>query len=187
MTEQSKYFDVDQKNRTWTVKRAENAHSMDLLVNGDKACEDMLETLENAGLLHSKDVLEGTSARKLLYPILIETMCNSMEATDSYKAQNNDALYTPEINLRVTLEDQLLWISVIDNGTGFPQELLDKVGNEPIISPKKGLPAGTHLGGRGQYLYVTRKIIEPLGWKIQMRNREDQHGAIVSIGIPLEN
>ena len=63
-------------------------------------------------------------------------------------------------------------LSVMDNGSGFQQKMLSRI-FEPYTTTKA---RGTGLG-----MAVVRKIIDEHHGRIDVANREDTHGAIVSI------
>ena len=63
-------------------------------------------------------------------------------------------------------------ISIADNGPGFDARLIARA-FEPYVTSK---PKGTGLG-----LPVVKKIIEEHGGRIELKNRKDGTGAIISI------
>lgn len=75
-------------------------------------------------------------------------------------------------NITVSLEklEDCCKIAIIDDGDGFPQELLDRI-TEPYITTK---PKGTGLG-----LAIVKKIIEDHGGKLELQNVDKGAMAVV--------
>lgn len=68
-----------------------------------------------------------------------------------------------------------LTIKIRDFGPGFPQELVEYAGKQPVVSKKHGLGVG---------LFLTYSTINRLGGKINLYNTESG-GACVEINLPL--
>ena len=68
-------------------------------------------------------------------------------------------------------------IQIRDFGSGFPDELVDVVGKQPVVSKKRGLGVG---------LFLTYSTISRLGGNIKHYNCESG-GACVEITLPLLN
>lgn len=66
-------------------------------------------------------------------------------------------------------------IKIRDFGPGFPQELVEYAGMQPVVSKKHGLGVG---------LFLTYSTINRLGGKINLYNMESR-GACVEINLPL--
>lgn len=90
------------------------------------------------------------------------------------------AVESPEISLETSVSDDMLVLSVQDNGGGFPAEMMLHV-FEPYMTTK---PHGTGLG-----LAIVKKIIEEHRGAIKIENvthaDTQQRGALVIISIPL--
>ena len=89
-----------------------------------------------------------------------------------------DALHEvqqPEIVLGTANEGGVLQLYVQDNGSGFPEHLLDRA-FEPYMTTK---PRGTGLG-----LAIVKKIVEEHGGSIAIENVASG-GTRVSISLPL--
>lgn len=69
-------------------------------------------------------------------------------------------------------------LTVADNGSGIPQEVLERLG-EPFFTTKG-------QGGTGLGLWVTQSILNRYGGNLQIRSsvREGRHGSIFSIFLP---
>ena len=68
-------------------------------------------------------------------------------------------------------------IKIRDFGPGFPAELVEFAGKQPVVSKKRGLGVG---------LFLTYSTINRLGGKIRLYNNESG-GARVEITLPLLN
>lgn len=79
------------------------------------------------------------------------------------------------IELHVAWDLQWLRLKIRDHGPGFPPEMVESAGRQPLISRKKGLGVG---------LFLTYSTIRRLGGTIQLYNAEP-HGACVEIALPL--
>ena len=81
----------------------------------------------------------------------------------------------PRIDIRSRRTADLLSLSVVDNGAGFPDKVLARA-FEPYITTK---PKGTGLG-----LSIVKKIVEEHGGRVELENLVP-HGASVTIFLPL--
>ena len=77
--------------------------------------------------------------------------------------------------VRTSVENGLASLRVIDNGCGFPPEILTRV-FEPYVTTK---PKGTGLG-----LAIVKKIVEEHQGLVEIRNL-DEGGACVCVKLPL--
>jgi PAS domain S-box-containing protein len=81
----------------------------------------------------------------------------------------------PEIRVTSSNDENWLHLAVQDNGSGFPEQLLDRA-FEPYVTSK---PKGTGLG-----LAIVKKIVEEHGGMISIENVAEG-GARVSLALPL--
>ena len=81
---------------------------------------------------------------------------------------------TPQITVRTDVENNYTMLRVIDNGTGFPPEILARV-FEPYVTTKA---KGTGLG-----LAIVKKIVEEHHGQVEIRNL-DGGGACVCVKLP---
>lgn len=81
----------------------------------------------------------------------------------------------PLIMVRTSVENGLASLRVIDNGCGFPADILTRV-FEPYVTTK---PKGTGLG-----LAIVKKIVEEHHGQVEIRNL-DEGGACVCVKLPL--
>ncbi len=106
---------------------------------------------------------DGNLIRQVLHNLL-------QNAVDALQGQPD-----PRITVRTEQRGDGARLRVLDNGLGFPDQLLPRV-FEPYVTSKS---KGTGLG-----LAIVKKIIEEHGGRVQARN-EDQGGGHVSITLPL--
>jgi PAS domain S-box-containing protein len=81
---------------------------------------------------------------------------------------------TPQITVRTDVENNHTMLRVIDNGTGFPPDILARV-FEPYVTTKT---KGTGLG-----LAIVKKIVEEHHGEVEIRNL-DGSGACVCVKLP---
>jgi YD repeat-containing protein len=82
----------------------------------------------------------------------------------------------PRITLRTECNASGLRVTIADNGSGFPAELMKRV-FEPYVTTK---PKGTGLG-----LVIVKKIIEEHGGTVEIAN-VTPHGARVTLDFPID-
>ena len=93
---------------------------------------------------------------------------------------NNAAEASPAelgIEFHATWDLDYITIKIRDFGPGFPPELVEFAGKQPVVSKKRGLGVG---------LFLTYSTINRLGGKINLYN-SDSGGACVEITLPLLN
>jgi two-component system sensor histidine kinase RegB len=93
---------------------------------------------------------------------------------------NNAAEASPAelgIEFHANWDLDYITIKIRDFGPGFPPELVEFAGKQPVVSKKRGLGVG---------LFLTYSTINRLGGKINLYN-SDSGGACVEITLPLIN
>ncbi|MCX7099511.1 MAG: ATP-binding protein [Methylococcales bacterium] len=93
---------------------------------------------------------------------------------------NNAAEATPPelgIEFHASWDLDTITIKIRDFGAGFPPEVTEFIGKQPVVSKKRGLGVG---------LFLTYSTINRLGGKINLYNSETG-GACVEITLPLLN
>lgn len=83
----------------------------------------------------------------------------------------------PEIWIRSSVDNELVWYHVMDNGSGVPDELKKK-----LFVPYTRL-APTKAEGQGLGLSIVKRIIDKLNGQVRVENSQDK-GAIFSFGLP---
>lgn len=104
-------------------------------------------------------------AERTLTHSLLNILNNAAEATDVKKGVEFNAIWT----------DQELTVKIRDYGPGFPVELIDFIGVQPVLSKNKGLGVG---------LFLAYSTINRLGGTIKINN-QDKGGTCVEIVLPL--
>ena len=93
---------------------------------------------------------------------------------------NNAAEASPEnlgVEFHASWDLDSITIKIRDFGPGFPQDIVDSAGKQPVVSKKRGLGVG---------LFLTYSTINRLGGVIKLYNSESG-GAVVEITLPLLN
>ncbi len=101
-----------------------------------------------------------------LRQVIHNLMQNAQDAASEVSA--------PQITVVTNFTGQMVWLSVIDNGPGFQEQMMSRV-FEPYVTTK---PKGTGLG-----LAIVKKIVEEHSGSIQIENVQ-AGGASVSVLLP---
>ena len=116
---------------------------------------------------------DATQLRQVMHNLIKnaqDAIAETNSLTHSPKIQLlTEAIHYPEANGAMKTAVRL---SITDNGPGFDARLISRA-FEPYVTSK---PRGTGLG-----LPVVKKIIEEHGGRIELKNRKDGSGAIISI------
>ncbi|KQZ15102.1 MULTISPECIES: ActS/PrrB/RegB family redox-sensitive histidine kinase [unclassified Mesorhizobium] len=87
------------------------------------------------------------------------------------------------VTVRWSWNEEQVTFSIIDDGPGFPPEIIDRIG-EPYMSTRQGAERG---GGLGLGLFIAKTLLERSGATIDFRNSSGLgEGAIVNISWPRE-
>ncbi|WP_167480575.1 ActS/PrrB/RegB family redox-sensitive histidine kinase [Mesorhizobium waimense] len=85
------------------------------------------------------------------------------------------------VTVRWSWDDDHVSFSIIDDGPGFPPEIIDRIG-EPYMSTRQGTEAG---GGLGLGLFIAKTLLERSGATLDFRNSSGLgEGAVVQISWP---
>ena len=135
------------------------------------------------GLLHNQapaaqveisgpNSLEFSLDGELIFQALVNITLNSVEAFGQGGKDKN-----PHINIDFSASNGVLFLQVVDNGTGFTPEQLDRLrgGPQPFYSTK--------VNGSGLGLAVADKIAAAHGGRIELAN-DATGGAKVRLSIP---
>ncbi|BAB51781.1 MULTISPECIES: ActS/PrrB/RegB family redox-sensitive histidine kinase [Mesorhizobium] len=85
------------------------------------------------------------------------------------------------VTVRWSWDEATVIFSIIDDGPGFPPEIIDRIG-EPYMSTRQGTEAG---GGLGLGLFIAKTLLERSGATLDFRNSSGLgEGAVVQISWP---
>jgi two-component system sensor histidine kinase RegB len=85
------------------------------------------------------------------------------------------------VTVRWSWDEERVTFSIIDDGPGFPPEIIDRIG-EPYMSTRQGAEPG---GGLGLGLFIAKTLLERSGAVIDFRNSSGLgEGAVVQVGWP---
>jgi two-component system sensor histidine kinase RegB len=85
------------------------------------------------------------------------------------------------VTLRWRWDDQEVVLTILDDGPGFPAEIIDRIG-EPYMSTRQGAETG---GGLGLGLFIAKTLLERSGAVLDFRNSAGLgEGAIVEVSWP---
>ncbi|MCP5322401.1 MAG: HAMP domain-containing protein [Candidatus Paracaedibacteraceae bacterium] len=109
---------------------------------------------------------------QLIGQAITNILKNSIESLLEILPKNKQS---PKISILLTVEDKNVTIKILDNGRGFPTNMIDKF-IEPYVTTKQ---KGTGLG-----LAITKKIIDDHNGILELKN-QDHQGAEVIVKLPL--
>ncbi len=156
---------------------AESDQTPVLFIHAADLCINMVKRLAADGLLPQDD------SPMILEAMMPEVVANSVESIGKRVEQEPDI--EPEVTIHAFQTPTHTVFQILDNGTGFPPELLDKVGKTIIVSDKKDeVSKQFRLGGAGSFLYTAGIFCKQKGWDLQIGNRTTSPGAIISISVP---
>ncbi len=87
------------------------------------------------------------------------------------------------VTVRWSWNDDSVTFAIIDDGPGFPPEILDRIG-EPYMSTRQDAGRG---GGLGLGMFIAKTLLERSGATVEFRNSSGPgEGAVVHVGWPRE-
>jgi signal transduction histidine kinase len=114
--------------------------------------------------------LKVSGNRIELVQVLVNLLRNAIQAAE-------DRGMVPEVVVELEQRDLQVCLVITDNGPGFLQDVLPKLGREIFSSKAEGMGLG---------LWISQDIIESHGGQLTYRNRSDSTGAEVMLCLPLE-
>ena len=78
-----------------------------------------------------------------------------------------------EIKVNISWSNLYINIEIIDDGSGFKKEVLDKIGGPYIPSTKKN--------SMGLGIFIAKNLIENIGGKIYFKNNANTNGSVVNV------
>jgi two-component system nitrogen regulation sensor histidine kinase NtrY len=104
-----------------------------------------------------------------------QVLTNLLQNAINAVVENQDSLLPPKIRLRLYEENSILYISIEDNGPGFPKEERSKL-LEPYYTTRE---KGTGLG-----LAIVSKIVSDHYGRIELEESSELEGASVVLSFP---
>jgi two-component system sensor histidine kinase ChvG len=86
------------------------------------------------------------------------------------------------IKVRLTIEDEVAVLRVMNQGPGLPENMRENLFDSMVSVRKRYDGSSSHLG---LGLYIAKVITEFHGGEIKLSNREDSHGVVATVRIPL--
>ncbi len=86
------------------------------------------------------------------------------------------------VEVKATWSDESVLVEVNDDGSGFPPEIIDRMG-EPYITSERGRRMrGREMPGLGLGFFIAKTLLARSGAKISLKNKQfPQRGAIVQV------
>ncbi|MEM8555240.1 MAG: PAS domain-containing sensor histidine kinase [Pseudomonadota bacterium] len=126
------------------------------------------------------DPIWGDVDKTLVAQMLTNVLKNAVEASEGEVGPTGQDGVGPEVRLSLSIRDGMVWITVDDNGPGFPMDRNKLF--EPYVTTRE---KGTGLG-----LAIVKKIVEEHDGRLRLEDAEPfasgaPSGARVTIGLPL--
>ncbi len=86
------------------------------------------------------------------------------------------------IKVRLTIEDEVAVLRVMNQGPGLPENMRENLFDSMVSVRGRYDGSSSHLG---LGLYIAKVITEFHGGEIKLSNREDSHGVVATVRIPL--
>ena len=131
----------------------------------------------NVDMIHQYDKDAGTvdGIARDLSRVFLNIITNACHATQA-RGRKEDDTFLPQVTVGTDGREQDVRVTVRDNGTGMPDEILRKI-FDPFFTTKSGTQ-GTGLG-----LSISHEIIQEHGGKIEVDTKEGE-GAEFRITLP---
>ena len=93
--------------------------------------------------------------------VFLNVVTNACQATHVRRQKEEDSSYLPMVRVKTEAHDKKVRVTVRDNGTGIPDEVLGKI-FDPFFTTKTG------TGGTGLGLSISHEIVEEHGGKMEV-------------------
>lgn len=93
--------------------------------------------------------------------VFLNVVTNACQATHVRRQKEEDPGYLPTVSVRTEADEKKVRVTIRDNGTGIPDEVLGKI-FDPFFTTKTG------TGGTGLGLSISHEIIEEHGGKLEV-------------------
>lgn len=177
------YLDIIQKNvercremaATWQSQTHSSTGKMEPILIEDLVSE-ILYGLEALAVACSTELITEVNCPGAVVLMNSEQLPRAMHNLLSNALQAVTDQHDGRIEVRAIAHDSLVEFTVLDNGPGIPDELMDKIFQPYFTTKEKG--KGTGLG-----LSITRKIVEEHSGHVEIRSQVGQ-GTCVKIFLP---
>lgn len=178
------------------------AEDVTLLRTQTERCRSILKRLSNLSTV-SEDYLQRMPFSSLIeeitaphrdFGIAIQTASAASRGPEPVGRRNPGMIYglgnlvenavdfaRGSVELRWSWDENRAVITILDDGPGFPPEVLDRIG-EPYISTREGAEPG---GGLGLGLFIAKTLLERSGASLAFKNsNQPSKGACVEVSWP---
>ncbi len=93
--------------------------------------------------------------------VFLNVVTNACHATHARRQKEEDPKYLPTVNVKTEGGERGVRVTIRDNGTGIPEEILGKI-FDPFFTTKAG------TGGTGLGLSISHEIVEEHGGKMEV-------------------
>ena len=108
--------------------------------------------------------------------VFLNVVTNACHATNARRKKEEDSDYLPTVRVKTQGDERIVRVTVRDNGTGIPDEILGKI-FDPFFTTKSG------TGGTGLGLSISHEIIEEHGGRMEVETELGEFTEFV-ISIP---
>ena len=122
-----------------------------------------IDSTFNVDMIKEFDPNAGTvdAIARDLSRVFLNVVTNACHATHARRLKEEDPGYLPSVKVKTEGSDRSVRVSVRDNGTGIPDEILSRI-FDPFFTTKAG------TGGTGLGLSISHEIIEEHGGKLEV-------------------
>ena len=93
--------------------------------------------------------------------VFLNVVTNACQATHVRRQKEEDSSYLPTVRVKTEADEKKVRVTVRDNGTGIPDEVLGKI-FDPFFTTKTG------TGGTGLGLSISHEIVQEHGGKMEV-------------------
>jgi len=195
-------IDVDQlddENQVYVERAHDGLQRLSLILNNMSEATRLEQSLDMDDIVSFEfiQVVEGcVEGYKLAFPdarfaLSVEAKSVPVTGLPDLIAQLFDKLIgnavefsfpETEIRIRLTIEEETAVLRVMNEGPGLPQDMRENLFDSMVSIRTEYDGTSSHLG---LGLYIAKVITEFHGGDIKLSNREDSHGVVATVRIPL--
>ena len=136
-----------------------------LAYHGLRASDPMFNVAINREF--DEEAGEITAISRDLSRVFLNIITNACQATEIRRKEGGEDRYSPTVGLRTQGEDDKVVVSIRDNGTGIPDDVVEKI-FDPFFTTKSGTQ-GTGLG-----LSISYEIVQEHGGSFRVETKEGE-------------